>query len=177
VPHHPAAEPADRVPPLVPESRGGLNRRTPGARLSTGHPRPAVPRPGPARDALAEQVTVDAFMAGAARADGGPPEPGPNQPDPRKPTADTGHNRGGLTRRVPGAQLAPSVARRVAAGPVGLAPATGTDGRRPADSPPTGSAVRDPDLERAQLNRFLDGFARGLNTGEREAESISERQP
>jgi anti-sigma regulatory factor (Ser/Thr protein kinase) len=176
VPEPPAAEPPDRVTPPEAASRGGLNRRTPGARLSTGN-QPVAPRPAPARDALAEQVTIDAFVAGTARADGGPHEPGPHQPDPHKPTAESGQSRGGLTRRMPGAQLTPTAPGRAAARPVGQASAAGADGRGPADSPPTGGVGRDPDLERAQLNRFLDGFARGLDTGEREAESISERQP
>jgi signal transduction histidine kinase len=174
-PDQPAAEPPDTVTPPVPASRGGLNRRTPGERLPTGHAQPAAPHPAGARDARNEQATVNEFTAGASSADGGPPEPEPGQPDPQKLAADMKPSRSGLTRRVPGAKLAPS-ARAAASGPVCDAPASGANGRPPAQSHQTGGVGRDPDLERAQLNRFLDGFARGADTGTAEPESISERQ-
>jgi signal transduction histidine kinase len=175
VPHPPAAEAPGAVTPPVPESRGGLNRRTPGARLSTRQIPEAATPPAPARDAIDEQARIDAFMAGANRANGGAPEAEPGQPDPHPQAADPERRRGGLNRRVPGAQLASSVAR-TAAGLAGRAEAPRSDGPAPSDPAPTGGTGRDPDTERAQLNRFLTGFARGSDTGTGEAESISEGQ-
>src|SRR5262249_52278924 len=152
-------EPPDTVTPPQPASRGGLNRRTPGAHPVNGHTPPTATPPARTRDPLDEQVTVNALTAGAARASADPHEPDVRQPGPHELTADLKPSRGGLTAAAPGAKLAPSVARPATARPVGDPSAPRVNGRPPADSPQTGGMGRDPDLERAQLNRFLDGFA------------------
>ena len=179
-PQQPAPPPPDGESPGTvtapqPASRGGLNRRNPGARLSTRQDRAAAAPPVPARDAVDERARIDAFVAGASRANGSAPEPEPGQPDPLPPAADTQRSRGGLNRRVPGARLTSS-APSTAAGRAGRAAATRPDGQGASEPAPTGGTGRDPDTERAQLNRFLDGFARGLDTGTGESEPISEGQ-
>jgi hypothetical protein len=68
------------------------------------------------------------------------------------PTPVPAASRGGLTRRVPGAQLAPGLAK----GP--------TPRRQPAARSALGSKpMRDPEAERAAFDAFSDGLEKAIN--------------
>lgn len=111
------------------ESRGGLNRRVAGAQLP-GLP-PAAARPvRPRHDPEAARTALDDFHGAFARAADPPPSSG----------------RGGLSRRVPGENLAPGLRPR----PFVSAP----------PAAPTGWRRRDPESERAEFDKFALGLAK-----------------
>jgi len=130
------AAPAPPSPPVPADAdegrRGALNRRVPGAQLPAAALRvdDPVPEDRPVHDALAARTTMDAFQNALARAAAVPAPPPPTAP--AMP----------LSRRVPGANLAPGL--REPAGPA----------VRPAPVVPQ----RDPEADRAAF----DGYAAGL---------------
>ena len=128
----PSAEPA-------PTSRGGLQRRVPGAQLvETAVPpisnAPALPR---RHDAVGARETFDGYQSAIAQA--ARIGPSASVPPPRD-------RESGLSRRVPGANLAPDL--RTAVAP------TATSSRA------AGMPIRDPDAELAAFDAFSAGFAR-----------------
>jgi signal transduction histidine kinase len=133
------APPAPAAPPE--EQRGGLSRRVPGAQLPAAAVRGAdeVPEDRPLHDATAARTTMDAFQNALVRAAAMAPPP-----DPVASSLP-------LSRRVPGASLAPGLRE---AGPT------------PPVRPPT-VARRDPEAERAAF----DGYAAGL------AQASQQNQP
>lgn len=158
----PEPEPVPAVPiefevtgvpaPPAPAQRGSLTRRTPGAQMPVAALR--GPDGGPPRqvhDASAARSTMDAFQSAVARAAtvpgpppaiAPPPAPAPvAAPTPPAPT----DGQYALTRRTPGANLAPGLR------------APGVPARRAAEP-----AVRDPDADRAAFDSFTAGFARAV---------------
>ncbi|SDH67570.1 Signal transduction histidine kinase [Actinokineospora alba] len=148
VPPKPATQPAQRDPEAAraamddfhtgfiqadarpPESRGGLNRRVAGAQLPGAPPAPPAPRQTrPVHDPDAARTALDDFHGAFARAADPPPSSA----------------RGGLSRRVPGENLAP-----------GLRPAAF------ASAPPAVRAwrSRDPESERAAFDKYAMGLAK-----------------
>ncbi|WP_232666670.1 sensor histidine kinase [Pseudonocardia sp. TRM90224] len=140
-----------QAPEQVPEraepvaaGRAGLRRRVPGAQLPEAIPLAPPPRGSERwRDPEAERADLDAFETsfalGAGTATGNVPETRP----------ETGPARGGLSRRVPGATLAPGLRRS-------------TDYKH-ADHKPAGPPApfpRDPEAERRAFDGFVDGFTR-----------------
>ena len=123
-------------------SRGGLQRRVPGAQLvKTAMSPPTSNSPAaPSRhDAAAARDTFAGYQSAIAQATGtDPTTPGPVG----SPTSD----RAGLSRRVPGANLAPGLRSAEAS--------TGTDSRA------SGVPLRDPDAELAVFDAFSSGLAR-----------------
>ncbi|MBC6446472.1 sensor histidine kinase [Actinokineospora xionganensis] len=112
------------------ESRGGLNRRVAGAQLPGTPPTPPAPRQSrPRHDPEAARAALNDFHGAFARAADPPPSSA----------------RGGLSRRVPGENLAP-----------GLRPAAF------ASAPPAVRAWhrRDPESERAAFDKFAMGLAK-----------------
>ncbi|MFE0024821.1 nitrate- and nitrite sensing domain-containing protein [Amycolatopsis sp. NPDC059021] len=155
--------------PVVEQRRGGLRRRVAGAQLpGAAAPAPAAastPRhdPDAARDALdgfqegfAKAAVVPAPAAPAPAKHAAPKPaapPAPAAPSPPTMTAQPAQplERGGLIRRVPGAQLAPGL-RQQAAPRRHAKPVTS----------PSGAAWprRDPDAERAAFDSFTAGLAK-----------------
>jgi hypothetical protein len=136
----PTVEAWDRSVEPVQARRGGLNRRVPGqhaAGLVAGGVLAATPA---VRDAQAERAQMEGFAQADILAARSPFEP------------DRPPQRGGLTRRTPGAHV------NAAARAGGAAALTGT-----AAGGPLGSPLRDPAAERDQMAGFLDGFARGAH--------------
>lgn len=118
-------------------SRGGLRRRVPGAQVSAPPPvvapKPRSPIP-PRQDAAVVRNEMNDFQSAFAKA-----------------TADAPvERRGDLSRRVPGANLAPGLSRPAPAQPA------------PARKPPAAARPqRDPAAERAALDAFTNGLALG----------------
>ncbi len=129
------------------DPRGGLQRRVPGAHLpaAVGRPPESVPASAPLHDASAARTTMDAFQTAVARADSGPQMP-------------TGDGSASLSRRTPGASLAPGL-RDVA---------PDSPARRVITAP-----MRDPEAERATF----DGFAAGLAKADRPTGPTTHDQP
>ncbi|MET0236899.1 MAG: nitrate- and nitrite sensing domain-containing protein [Kibdelosporangium sp.] len=139
---------------LARESRAGLKRRVAGTQLPGGA---SVPRPGrlgapaavtarpvlasppaPTHDPAATRAALDSFQDGFAKAAAAP----------------VPITRDGLSRRVPGANLAPGLRHARASSP----PLAG--------SAPRQYKARDPEAERASLDSFATGLARALVTEE-----------
>jgi signal transduction histidine kinase len=123
-------------------SRGGLQRRVPGAQLvksAMSSPTSSSPPASSQHDAAAARDTFAGYQSAIAQATGrGPTTPAPAG----SPTTD----RAGLSRRVPGANLAPAL--RSAVVPTG------------ADARASGVPQRDPDAELAVFDAFSAGLAR-----------------
>jgi hypothetical protein len=137
----PAADPvAAGSPSVPPQSRGGLQRRVPGAQLAdtTVQPNSVVPSGRPHHDAAAARAAFDGYQSGIANA--AAPDPVESAGGPPR-----GGHASGLSRRVPGANMAPALRSTLATADEASAPT------------PT-ARVRDPDAEMAAL----DGFAAGL---------------
>jgi len=133
-------------PPTVGEdvaqpNRGRLQRRVPGAQIpeTTVRPRPGPPASHPKHDAAAIRFALDGYQSAVANtADLGPTaRPGvpPSWPEE-------------LSRRIPGANLAPGLRTRPA-------------GARPAHAAVT-RTMRDPDAERSAFDAFTTGLARAV---------------
>ncbi|WP_410617912.1 nitrate- and nitrite sensing domain-containing protein [Amycolatopsis sp. cmx-8-4] len=159
------------------ESRGGLRRRVRGAQLPSPGTTATVVDDKPRHDPEATRVAMDGFQeafakaavdveAGATPAD--PPPTVVTEPvaaTPPLPVRVSGTDRialsaavapppvtapisrDGLTRRVPGAQLAPGLRKQEAAG-------------RPIARPVVNRAKRDPAAERAAFDSFAAGLAK-----------------
>ncbi|MFD9888287.1 nitrate- and nitrite sensing domain-containing protein [Amycolatopsis sp. NPDC059027] len=167
--------------PVVEERRGGLRRRVAGAQLpGAAAPAPA-PETTPRHDPDAARHALDGFQEGFAKASAAPaaaPAPAPAKhaaptpvappapvapapvapapvaPSPPTMTAQPAQplERGGLIRRVPGAQLAPGLRQQAAP----------RRHAKPVTSPSAGAAWprRDPDAERAAFDSFTAGLAK-----------------
>jgi hypothetical protein len=103
--------------------------------------------PKQVHDASAARTTMDGFQSAVARAATVPAAPAPAPAPAAAPTAPRSENDAqlALTRRTPGANLAPGLR------------APGVPARR-APEP----AVRDPEAARAALDAFTAGFARAI---------------
>lgn len=163
------------MPVLESSSRGGLNRRVPGAQLplagaASDNPAPAaVPR----HDAAAARDSMDAFQSAVARAAAAAPLPStesapvamtptPAWPPMPAPAPAQTAGRNGLARRVPGASLAPGL----------LDQPTKDDGQRTWQS-------RDPDAARAAFDGYSSGLAQAadqMDSGLRRHDSHQERK-
>jgi signal transduction histidine kinase len=166
-PEPPAEEPAKvevvgpPAPPApAPAQRGNLSRRVPGAQLPAAALRGAdgAVAGRTVHDASAARSAMDGFQSAVARAAGMPaptPAPAPRAapapltaprtaPAPAAAPTDGGF---ALTRRTPGAHLAPGLRE---------AP-PGTPVRRP-----PAPAMRDPEAERAAFDGFAAGLAQAL---------------
>jgi signal transduction histidine kinase len=139
----PAADPvAAGSPSDPPQSRGGLQRRVPGAQLAdtTVQPSSVVPSGRPHHDAAAARAAFDGYQSGIANAAahdpvvpaGGPPRDG---------------HASGLSRRVPGANMAPALRSTLATA-------------YEASAPISTARVRDPEAEMAALDSFATGLVR-----------------
>lgn len=166
-PSRPMRTPVLAEPPIASdETRGGLRRRVKGAQLPGAVEPPS--REKSRHDPLAAKTAFDGFEAGIAKASvpqqappppvsppvGNPlpPSSPPSPPRTVTPTPVPAASRGGLTRRVPGAQLAPGLAK----GP--------TPRRQPAARSALGSKpMRDPEAERAAFDAFSDGLEKAIN--------------
>jgi signal transduction histidine kinase len=146
LPRRPVLAPAVPAIPSVPgtfpwfarvtDQKGGLQRRVPGAQLPAATPRVPDRPQHDAHDAAAARTTMDALQTALARAASttAPPPAGPAP----------------LTRRTPGANLAPGLRDT----------APGAAVRRHTRPP------RDPEAERAAF----DGFVAGLAEADRQVE-------
>lgn len=159
----PAQAPVLAEPPIASEeTRGGLRRRVKGAQLPGAAAPPS--REKSRHDPLAAKAAFDGFEAGIAKASvpqQAPPPPlsppvgNPLPPAPPRtvtPTPVPAASRGGLTRRIPGAQLAPGLAK-------GPAPRRQPVARAALASKP----MRDPEAERAAFDAFSDGLEKAIN--------------
>ncbi|CAM4168904.1 nitrate- and nitrite sensing domain-containing protein [Kibdelosporangium persicum] len=169
--HHPDVTP-DPPPPVAqpvatapagngePEARGGLKRRVAGAQIPGGAAIPAKPgvvsAPVAARvtphDPAAARTALDGFQEAFAKVAAEPPSvtaPVPVGAAPAKPQAPEARpaTRDGLTRRVPGASLAPGLRTMK------------TTSAPPLPAQPKYKA-RDPEAEKASLDAFASGLAR-----------------
>ena len=155
----PRPEPALSSPELAqagPErSRGGLQRRVPGAQLvesAMSSPTSSSPAAPSRHDAAAARDTFAGYQSAIAQATGR----GSTAPRPvGSPTSD----RAGLSRRVPGANLAPAL-RSAEAPPA-------------ADSRASGVPLRDPEAELA----VFDAFSAGLARADRAADPVASPSP
>lgn len=169
----PALETPAPAPPTLTagsgETRGGLRRRVKGAQLPGAPEAPA--RQKSRHDPEAAKAAFDGFEAGIAKAtvpprDASPMNTVPPQAPPPPvnppagnpmpmptPTPVPAASRGGLTRRVPGAQLAPGLAK----GPS----ARLQNARATLTTKPKG--MRDPEAERAAFDAFSDGLEKAVN--------------
>jgi signal transduction histidine kinase len=140
VPAPPAPEPLVMGSP-TPPSRAGLQRRVPGAQLvdTAVQPSAAAPSGRPFHDAEAARTAFDGFQSGIAKGAAVQPVPPAGGP----PSGDAS----GLSRRVPGASLAPGLRG---------APARSQETSAPAPS----ARVRDPDAELAAFDGFTAGLVR-----------------
>ncbi|WP_410655551.1 nitrate- and nitrite sensing domain-containing protein [Amycolatopsis sp. lyj-112] len=166
--------PAPAAPTLTAgsgETRGGLRRRVKGAQLPGAPEAPA--RQKSRHDPEAAKAAFDGFEAGIAKAtvspdtassmNTAPPQAPPPPASPPAgnpipmpmptPTPVPAASRGGLTRRVPGAQLAPGLAK----GPS----ARLQNARATLTTKPKG--MRDPEAERAAFDAFSDGLEKAVN--------------
>lgn len=137
---------AARVPSEATASRAGLKRRVAGAQLPDDAPfgRANAAAAAPGRDAVAMRSALDGFQSAVADV-GRPNPPGPAVAMPQqRGSAD------GLYRRIPGANLAPSLHDR-------------PGGPRPIPAG-TSAVLRDPEADRAALDAFTDGLTRALST-------------
>lgn len=167
-----AAGPPAAGPPSM-QDRGGLRRRVAGAqmpggaRVPTSGPVGAAPPPGrpgspppPPRqqDPAALRGALDGFQAAFAKVAEEFPTPPPGRPAPpaarqTPPPAgetDSDGRRGGLSRRVPGTNMAPGLRKPVA----GQLPARVTNTWRPRDA----KAVRD------QFDSFAEGVTKAASS-------------
>ncbi|MEU9692296.1 sensor histidine kinase [Amycolatopsis japonica] len=134
------------------ETRGGLRRRVKGAQLPGAPEAPA--RQKSRHDPEAAKAAFDGFEAGLAKATA-PPAPPAAAPAPMPtPTPVPAASRGGLTRRVPGAQLAPGLAK---------GPAARHQTARAALNTTKPKGMRDPEAERAAFDAFSDGLEKAVN--------------
>ncbi|MFD8496484.1 nitrate- and nitrite sensing domain-containing protein [Amycolatopsis sp. NPDC059657] len=162
------------VPADSGETRGGLRRRVAGAQLPGVGESTLVSMPAKKKvqhDPEAAKAAFDAYESGFAKANPPapepvvtPPAPEPVKPPPFQPVAaaspqapSAAHS--GLTRRVPGAQLAPGLAQQ----PAGRQPA-----RMAASAP---RHQRDPNAERAAFDAFSTGLAMADRDTEQREES------
>jgi signal transduction histidine kinase len=125
------------VPRPVAEERGGLRRRVAGAQLPGATSSAAVASPAPTvrlHDPNAARAAFDGFQSGVTRADTEPPDA----------------RRGGLTRRVPGSNMAAGLHKS-------------TPNRLLARPDPTWRQ-RDPEADRAKLDGFMSGLSRAAAT-------------
>ncbi|WP_410600228.1 nitrate- and nitrite sensing domain-containing protein [Amycolatopsis sp. lyj-90] len=149
------------------ETRGGLRRRVKGAQLPGAPEAPS--RQKSRHDPEAAKAAFDGFEAGLAKATGGPAESVPPQAPPPPvsppagnpmpmpmptPTPVPAASRGGLTRRVPGAQLAPGLSK---------GPAARHQTARAALNTAKPKGMRDPEAERAAFDAFSDGLEKAVN--------------
>ncbi len=140
----PDAEPDVRAEE-EPENRGGLKRRVRGAQLpSPGTTAPVAAEPEPRHDPEATRTAMDGFQSAFARAAAASGTSLSRESDVSGPAAAS---RDGLVRRVPGAQLAPGLRPRTAAG-------------RPAARAVVNRPRRDPAAERAAFDSFAAGLAK-----------------
>jgi signal transduction histidine kinase len=139
-------------------NHSGLRRRVVGAQLPGAAVLPGAPVEPAARtpqhDPAAARAAMDGFQSAIAKAAVTPvppvvPEP-PEPIEPVEPVAEVEPKRGGLSRRIPGANLAP-----------------GLRNARASSEPPTRQSpawrARDPESERASLDAFATGMARALS--------------
>ncbi|EME54492.1 nitrate- and nitrite sensing domain-containing protein [Amycolatopsis decaplanina] len=133
------------------ETRGGLRRRVKGAQLPGAPEAPA--RQKSRHDPEAAKAAFDGFEAGLAKATA-PPATDPAPPPMPTPTPVPAASRGGLTRRVPGAQLAPGLAK---------GPAARHQTARAALNTTKPKGMRDPEAERAAFDAFSDGLEKAVN--------------
>lgn len=155
------------------ESRGGLRRRVAGAQLpgaavvptagSTPAKTPEPPvrqpqhDPDAARDAFDGFQTAFASVAATPEVTPPPAEPAPAPepaPVPAAAPNPAGTERAGLTRRIPGANLAPGLRTTTRANSQSTA--------RPPAAPPM--RLRDPASDRASFDAFSSGFARAVDS-------------
>lgn len=132
------------------ETRGGLRRRVKGAQLPGAPEAPS--RQKSRHDPEAAKAAFDGFEAGLAKATA-PPAAAAPLPMPT-PTPVPAASRGGLTRRVPGAQLAPGLAQ---------GPAARHQTARAALNTTKPKGMRDPEAERAAFDAFSDGLEKAVN--------------
>ncbi|GAA4539415.1 nitrate- and nitrite sensing domain-containing protein [Amycolatopsis samaneae] len=152
--------------PAAEERRGGLRRRVAGAQLPGSGGAATPPPPAettPRHDPDAARHAFDGLQEGFAKAVVPTPEPVPPPPPaapaPPKPVVPAAPptlaqplERGGLIRRVPGAQLAPGLRQQAARPRHAKAVATA--------SPAAAWPRRDPDAERAAFDSFTAGLAK-----------------
>ncbi|MFI7117224.1 nitrate- and nitrite sensing domain-containing protein [Amycolatopsis sp. NPDC049868] len=133
------------------ETRGGLRRRVKGAQLPGAPEAPS--RQKSRHDPEAAKAAFDGFEAGLAKATAPPPPAAAPAPMPT-PTPVPAASRGGLTRRVPGAQLAPGLAK---------GPAARHQTARAALNTTKPKGMRDPEAERAAFDAFSNGLEKAVN--------------
>ncbi|WP_181772034.1 sensor histidine kinase [Amycolatopsis pittospori] len=174
----PAPAPAPPAPTLTAgagETRGGLRRRVKGAQLPGAPEAPS--RQKSRHDPEAAKAAFDGFEAGLAKATAPPQKTGspkntvPPQAPPPPATPPAGNpmpapmpmptptpvpaaSRGGLTRRVPGAQLAPGLAK---------GPGARHQTARATLNTTKPKGMRDPEAERAAFDAFSDGLEKAVN--------------
>ncbi|TCO62365.1 sensor histidine kinase [Actinocrispum wychmicini] len=158
-----------RLGPNDGESRSGLRRRVAGAQLpgaaTVPTPTESVPAPPPpparhaqhdpvaARDAFDGFQTAFANVAATPEVTPPPAEPAPpTEPEPVPAAqAQVPAERAGLSRRIPGANLAPGLRSRAISQP----------SARPTAPP---MRLRDPASDRASFDAFSSGFARAVDS-------------
>ncbi len=171
--HEAPAPPAPAPAPTADsgETRGGLRRRVKGAQLPGAPEAPS--RHKSRHDPEAAKAAFDGFEAGLAKATvpspsaappqappppasppAGNPMPAPTPMPMPTPTPVPAASRGGLTRRVPGAQLAPGLAK---------GPAARHQTARAALNTTKPKGLRDPEAERAAFDAFSDGLEKAVN--------------
>ncbi|WP_410648574.1 nitrate- and nitrite sensing domain-containing protein [Amycolatopsis sp. cmx-4-54] len=133
------------------ETRGGLRRRVKGAQLPGAPEAPS--RQKSRHDPEAAKAAFDGFEAGLAKATA-PPAAAAAPVSMPTPTPVPAASRGGLTRRVPGAQLAPGLAK---------GPAARHQTARAALNTTKPKGMRDPEAERAAFDAFSDGLEKAVN--------------
>jgi hypothetical protein len=148
-PGTPASHAMQTTPDPTPTSRGGLQRRVPGAQLveTALSPGSGSTAATSRHDAAATRDALDGYQSAIADATAvdptRPPAAGPTAPPVVGPPT---HRGAGLSRRVPGANLAPSL--RTEVGPTGPG------------SVAAGVPIRDPEAELATFDAFSAGLAR-----------------
>ncbi|WP_410581546.1 nitrate- and nitrite sensing domain-containing protein [Amycolatopsis sp. lyj-108] len=133
------------------ETRGGLRRRVKGAQLPGAPEAPS--RQKSRHDPEAAKAAFDGFEAGLAKATTSPAAAAAPMSMPT-PTPVPAASRGGLTRRVPGAQLAPGLSK---------GPAARHQTARAALNTTKPKGMRDPEAERAAFDAFSDGLEKAVN--------------
>jgi signal transduction histidine kinase len=155
---------AGRLTPADADSRSGLRRRIAGAQLPGAAAVPAgmaaAPAPirQPQHDPVAARDALDGFQSAFAQAAAKPevtppsiPAPAPEPaPQPAPEPAEVPAVRAGLTRRTPGANLAPGLRQRAGETPVKV-------------TVPPRKRLRDPEAERASFDAFSSGLARAVD--------------
>lgn len=165
-------EPKGPVPQQAPpaaadmsgDARNGLKRRVAGAQLPGGAaippPPPVVAGPAPVRppapparqpqhDPAATRAAMDGFQTAFAKAAAVPASPAPADPPASPPSRD------GLSRRVPGANLAPGLRTTKLPKPSEPMARTAAKWRE-----------RDPDAEKASFDAFASGLERAFGPGD-----------